>query len=283
MPRVEEYEMSNSQVGFIGAGNMAASLIGGLVADGVEPTSLWVSDIDNQKLNHLESRFGIKTVVDNSSLADKVDVVVIAVKPQIFSKVAVQMADSIREHKPLVMSVAAGIRAKDMEGWFGEEIGIVRTMPNTPALVQTGATGLFANSRVTSAQKVLAENIMRAVGVAMWVEEEQHMDVVTALSGSGPAYYFYIMEAMEKAGTQLGLSESTARLLTIQTALGAAKMAMESSDEPAVLRQRVTSPGGTTEQALKVLEESGLDKIFEKAMEAAATRAAELAEQYGAN
>ncbi|MDH5218694.1 MAG: pyrroline-5-carboxylate reductase [Gammaproteobacteria bacterium] len=275
--------MSNSQIGFIGAGNMASSLIGGLIADGTDPASLWVSDIDNQKLNHLETRFGVKTVADNASLVSKVDAVVMAVKPQVFSQVALQMAESVKQHQPLVISVAAGIRTGDMEAWFGGDTAIVRTMPNTPALVQTGATGLYANTHVSAAQKVLAENIMRAVGVAMWVEQEQHMDVVTALSGSGPAYYFYVMEAMEIAGRQLGLSDSTARLLTIQTALGAAKLAMESSDEPAVLRQRVTSPGGTTEQALKVLQESGLDDIFKKAMEAATKRAAELAKQYGVN
>ena len=275
--------MSNSQIGFVGAGNMAASLIGGLIADGTDPSCLWVSDIDNQKLNHLESRFGVKTVMDNASLVNKVDAVVIALKPQVFGEVAKQMADSVKEYKPLIISVAAGIRTADMEAWFGDDAAIVRTMPNTPALVQTGATGLYANTHVSAAQKVVAENIMRAVGVAMWVEQEQQMDVVTALSGSGPAYYFYVMEAMEKAGKQLGLSESTARLLTIQTALGAAELAMESSDEPAVLRQRVTSPGGTTEQALKILQESGLDKIFKTAMEAATKRAAELAEQYGVN
>lgn len=275
--------MSSKQIGFVGAGNMAASLIGGLIADGTDPSCLWVSDIDNQKLNSLESRFGIKTTVDNAALVERVDALVIAVKPQVFSQVAKQIASAVGENGPLVVSVAAGIRTVDMERWFGGETAIVRTMPNTPALVQTGATGLYANAHTSSAQKVLAESIMRAVGVAMWVDDEQHMDVVTALSGSGPAYYFYVMEAMENAARQMGLSDATARLLTIQTALGSAKLAMESADEPALLRQKVTSPGGTTEQAIKTLQDKGLEEIFQQAMKAAATRAAELAKQYGAD
>lgn len=275
--------MSKFNIGFIGAGNMSASLIGGLIADGTDANSLWVSDIDDQKLNVFESRFGVKSVVDNDALIDKVDAIVLAVKPQVFKIVALQIAEMVKQHKPLIISVAAGIRTEDMQRWLGEDVAIVRTMPNTPALVQTGATGLFANEQVSSEQRVLAESIMRAVGVAMWVEQESQMDLVTALSGSGPAYFFYVMEAMEKAATEQGLSTSTARLLTIQTALGAAKLAMESNDEPAVLRQRVTSPGGTTEQALLTLEKGGLESLFEQAIKAAANRAGELAKEFGAD
>ncbi|MDH5543950.1 MAG: pyrroline-5-carboxylate reductase [Gammaproteobacteria bacterium] len=275
--------MNKDNIGFIGAGNMSASLLGGLIADGADPGKLWVSDIDNNQLNKFESRFGVRTVVDNAALIDKVDAVVLAVKPQVFKDVAKQIAGAVEKSQPLVISVAAGIRTKDMQRWLGQNVAIVRTMPNTPALVQTGATGLFANHLVKSEQRILAENIMRAVGVALWVEDEYQMDIITALSGSGPAYFFYVMEAMERAANTLGLSESTARLLTIQTALGAAKLAMESSDEPAILRNRVTSPGGTTEQAIRTLRENGLEEIFSKALKAAADRAAELAQQYGAD
>ena len=275
--------MNKDNIGFIGAGNMSASLLGGLIADGADPGKLWVSDIDNNQLNKFESRFGVRTVVDNAALIDKVDAVVLAVKPQVFKDVAKQIAGAVEKSQPLVISVAAGIRTKDMQRWLGQNVAIVRTMPNTPALVQTGATGLFANHLVKSEQRILAENIMRAVGVALWVEDEYQMDIITALSGSGPASFFYVMEAMERAANTLGLSESTARLLTIQTALGAAKLAMESSDEPAILRNRVTSPGGTTEQAIRTLRENGLEEIFSKALKAAADRAAELAQQYGAD
>lgn len=275
--------MGKFKIGFIGAGNMAASLVGGLIADGTDPASLWVSDIDDAKLNAFEQQFSIKTVVDNSALIDKVDAVVLAVKPQVLKLVASQISDAVKQHQPLIISVAAGIRTQDMARWLGESSAIVRTMPNTPALVQTGATGLYANENVSAEQRVLAESIMRAVGVALWVDVEIHMDLVTALSGSGPAYFFYVMEAMEKAASSMGLADSTARLLTIQTALGAAKLAMESDDAPAILRQRVTSPGGTTEQAIKTLQEGGLEKMFEAALQAAAKRADELAKEYGAD
>ena len=181
-----------------------------------------------------------------------------------------------------MVSIAAGIRLDDIGRWLGvENAAIVRAMPNTPSLVQAGATALCANAQVTNEQHELAESILRAVGLALWVKDEQQMDAVTALSGSGPAYFFLVIEAMQSAGMELGLPEDTARLLALETAFGAAKMALESNESACVLRQRVTSPGGTTERALEEFEQGDLRGLFNKALEAAAGRAAELADQLG--
>lgn len=274
--------MKKCSIGFIGGGNMAASLVGGLVADGYDANGIWVSDVNASSLQRLAESFGVNTTPDNSVLVEKVDTVVMAVKPPHMRLVAEQIGIQVRAHKTLVVSIAAGIREVDLQRWLGDGVAIVRTMPNTPALVQTGATALYANRYVTESQAELAEAIMRAVGVALWVDKEELMDAVTALSGSGPAYFFLVMEAMINAGIAMGLHDKTAQLLTLQTALGAAKLAMESDEEPGVLRERVTSKGGTTEQALKVLKDGGLERLFASALEAARTRSAEMAQTYGA-
>jgi len=273
--------MRKCSIGFIGGGNMAASLIGGLVADGCDPSSLWVSDLNNDSLQRLKKQFAINTTSDNSVVVENVDSIVIAVKPQVVKPVAEQIGVQVRAHRTLVISIAAGIRESDLSRWLGDGVAIVRTMPNTPAMVQTGATALFANRYVSEQQAELAEGVMRAVGIALWVEDERQMDAVTALSGSGPAYFFYVMEAMINAGIAMGLEPETARLLTLQTASGASKLAMESDDPPGLLREKVTSKGGTTEQALKVLAQGQLDKLFNSALEAARHRSEELARQYG--
>ncbi len=188
----------------------------------------------------------------------------------------------MQDQQPLVISIAAGIRTPDLARWLGADTAIVRAMPNTPALVQSGATGLFANAHVRDQQRDLAETILRAVGLTLWVEQEDQLDLVTALSGSGPAYFFLVMEALQEAASKLGLPAETARLLALQTAFGASRMALESDEDAAALRQRVTSPGGTTEQALRVLEEGGLRNLMEQALTAAARRSRELADQFGA-
>jgi len=211
----------------------------------------------------------------------QVDVVVLAVKPQIMREVTHGLAAAVQEQQPLVISIAAGIRLGDLARWLGGYSRLVRCMPNTPALVQSGATGLYADPSVSETHRNLAESILRAVGLTLWLDNEVQLDAVTALSGSGPAYIFYIMEAMEKAAVELGLSPESARLLTLQTTFGAAKMALESRDGPGELRRRVTSPGGTTERAIATLEEAQLHRIFQQAMQGACTRAAELAEQLG--
>ncbi len=270
----------NHKIGFIGGGNMARSLVGGLVTAGYPAEALCVADPNESIRNALATDFNINTTHDNQYILDQYDVVVLAVKPQVMQEVASSIQIGPK-HRPLILSVAAGIRTASLTNWLGVEAAIVRAMPNTPALVQSAATGLFANSHVTPKQRDLAESIMRAAGLVQWVDDETLMDTVTALSGSGPAYLFLMMEAMEKAAQKLGLPAETARLLTVQTAFGAAKLALEVEEDPALLRENVTSPGGTTERAIQVLRQEGLEDIFYKALTAARDRAQELAEELG--
>ncbi len=273
--------MENHRIAFIGGGNMARSLIGGLVADGYDPGLIRVADPDAQQRRLLEERFGISTSAGNAAALADAEVVVLAVKPQVMKTVAQDLAPHLPEPPPLIISIAAGIREQDLGRWLGGAPPLVRAMPNTPAMVQCGATALHANERVSRQQRDLAEFVMRAVGLTVWLEEESLMDAVTALSGSGPAYIFLVMEAMERAGRKLGLPQEAARLLTLQTTFGAAKLALETAEDSATLRQRVTSPGGTTERAVSVLQEGGLEELFERALKAAHDRAAELAQLLG--
>jgi pyrroline-5-carboxylate reductase len=273
--------MNTKKIGFIGGGNMASSLINGLIASGHSPDQLWVSDTNQEILDSLAANLKINVSVNNNDIVNQVDVVVLAVKPQVLHAVAEQVADGIRNRKLLVVSIAAGISQDSLSEWLGEEVAIVRCMPNTPALVRTGATALYASDKVSDEQKDLAENILRSVGISLWVDHESELDAVTAVSGSGPAYYFLLMEAMEQAALELGLAEHTARLLIQQTALGAAKIALESDETPGQLRQRVTSPGGTTEQALKTFEEGAFTQLVSKALHAARDRSIEISKELG--
>jgi pyrroline-5-carboxylate reductase len=268
--------MKTTHIAFIGGGNMARSLVGGLIADGCNPQYIWVSDPNVRQRKILHDQFNIITDADNCAVADKATVLILAVKPQVLRNVAAQLAATIQRNKPLAISVAAGVRESDLRHWLGGAVPIVRTMPNTPAMVGSGATALFANEWVSEKQRQLAESILRAVGLTVWVPEEVMLDTVTALSGSGPAYFFLVMEALEQAGTKLGLPPDIARLLSLQTAFGAGKMALESNESPAALRQRVTSPRGTTEQAIAVLQEGELEALFFKALDAARQRSKEL-------
>ncbi len=269
------------KISFIGGGNMASSLIGGLIADGYNPHDISVVDINQQQLDNLKSRFGIKVFNDGNLAVQDAEIVVFSVKPQAFKMVAQALAGDITASKALVISVAAGIRTGDIGRWLGKDCPIVRAMPNTPALVQCSASALFANEQVNDKQKDAAESILRATGLALWIEEESLMDAVTALSGSGPAYFFRIMESLVKAGQSLGLSQEQARLLTLQTALGAAKLAMESNEDISELREGVTSPGGTTEQGLNVMNENNIDDTIHKVIRAAHQRSIELADILG--
>ena len=274
--------MKQQALGFIGAGNMAASLIGGLIADHYPADRIWVSDVSEMALANLAERYEVHTSTQNQDVAEQAEILVLAVKPQILRTVVEELAGQLQRRHPLLVSIAAGITAGSIDRWAGGKQGIVRCMPNTPAMVKTGATGLCANTAVSEAQRSQAEAILRAVGLTVWVEDEAQLDAVTALSGSGPAYFFLMMEAMEDAGVALGLDRDTARLLSQQTALGAGRIAIESEEPPAELRRRVTSPGGTTERAIATFEEGGLSPLVAKAMEAAARRAAELSQQLGA-
>jgi pyrroline-5-carboxylate reductase len=272
--------MTPQTIAFIGGGNMASSLIGGLVADGYDPQTLNVSEPDQAKRDALAERFGVSTFADSLDALRGAATAVLCVKPQMAHRVCRDIAPAIGppfgRAAPLVISIMAGVTEASIQGWLGHPAAVVRTMPNTPAMIQSGAIAMHASNEVGTEQRNRAETIMRACGLARWVAEEALIDVATAVSGSGPAYFFRLMEAMEQAGIELGLDPEDARLLTIQTALGAARMAMESDDPPQTLRERVTSPGGTTERALTVLDEGGFVPLVERAVGAARRRAAEI-------
>lgn len=273
--------MAEQRITFIGGGNMAQSLIGGLVANGYQADCVHVADPDsNQRLN-LASRFHIHVHEDNREAIAHAKAIVVAVKPQLVKSVLEPLGPILRNQQSLVISVAAGVREPDISRWLGGQIPVVRTMPNTPALVRAGATALYANKHVSPNQHDLAESLLRAVGITQWLEEESLLDIVTALSGSGPAYFFLLMEILEAAAIELGLPQHTARLLTLETALGAARMALESAEDPAHLRLRVTSSGGTTEAAMRVLEGGAVRALLQRALQAATNRASELGRHLG--
>lgn len=270
--------MSKPTLAFIGGGNMATSLVGGLIQKGYHADAIIVSDPLPENQQRLKADFGIRTTGDNHQAVADAAVVLIAVKPQIMKAVAETLAPALGHH-PLVISIAAGIPISALQNWLGEQTPIVRCMPNTPALLQAGAAGLFATTLVSAEQKQLAEDILSAVGIAKWLNSEADIDAVTAVSGSGPAYYFLMMEVMEKIGVELGLDAETARQLTLQTALGAAKMALDSDVDTAELRRRVTSPGGTTERAIQSFQANGFEGMFRRAMTDCVERAQEMAEK----
>ncbi len=268
--------MGEQHIGFIGGGNMARALLGGLVQSGIPAGRLWVSDPDEGARTQLARDLGVHATADNQAVVEACDVVVLAVKPQVLGEVARGLDLSSRP-QVLVISIAAGVRTEPLSRWLGGHERLVRAMPNTPALVGSGVAGLYARPGVDEAGRETAERVLRAVGTAVWVESEDLLDAVTAVSGSGPAYFFLVMEAMEAAAGELGLDAATARLLTVETAFGAAKLALEAHEPAAVLRQRVTSPGGTTAAALAVLEAGDLRGLFTRALAAARDRARELA------
>ncbi len=273
--------MKDKTIAFIGCGNMGRCLIGGLIMDGYPRDKLRAADPNPQQLELVNQRFSIPSSTDNREAVKGAEVVVFAVKPQVLKAVAVELAEILQSHRPLVVSIAAGIRTQALSHWLGKGVPIVRVMPNTPALVGSGAAALYAMANVSKTQREVAESILRAVGLTVWLEDERLMDAVTAVSGSGPAYFFLMMELIENAAVELGLPRDIARLLTLQTAFGAAKMALESSIDVSHLRVQVTSPGGTTEQALRIFQESRLDRIVSQALEAARTRSEELAKALG--
>jgi pyrroline-5-carboxylate reductase len=271
--------MTTPVIAVIGTGNMGNSLIASLIRNNHPSDKIWAADPSEEKLRVLEKNCSIRTTTTNQEAIKAADIVIFAIKPQIFSQVASELAESIQARKPLVISIAAGIRIADIEHCVGRDISIVRAMPNTPAMIGCGATALFGNQLVTKEEHNQAESILRAAGVVVWIEQEKLMDVVTALSGSGPAYFFLVMEAMQQAAVDLGLPAETARLLTMQTALGAVRMGLESDTPLETLRQQVTSPGGTTEKAIFVLEEHNIRGVFKHAIQAAKDRSEALGEK----
>lgn len=269
--------MQNLSIGFIGAGNMATSLIRGLLGKGMPGNSIFATDIDPDKLNALASDSGINAA-STEELASKADVVVLAVKPQVMQTVCTSLAESLatRNSQPLFVSIAAGVSLASLEQWLGGNPAVVRCMPNTPALVGKGATGLFANAAVSVEQRSAATQLLDAVGISVWVASEADLDIVTAVSGSGPAYYFLFMEAMQEAAKEMGMAEDLARVLVLQTAAGAAELAGQSEESVAELRRKVTSPGGTTEQAILQFESGGLRELVDKALTAARDKSIDL-------
>jgi pyrroline-5-carboxylate reductase len=271
--------VAQDRIAFIGAGNMATSLIGGLLATGRSPDSITAADPDPKQLARVRE-LGVASTHDNAEATADATVVVLAVKPQVLGKVVADLAGKLNADQ-LLLSIAAGVPADAISRWAQAPLGVVRCMPNTPALFGAGMTAMFANASVTPQQRVAAAGIAEAVGEVVWVDTEAEIDAVTAVSGSGPAYFFFLMEQMIAAGIELGLAPETARTLTLQTARGAAVMAIESDDAPAQLRLNVSSPGGTTEAALGVFESAGLAATIHSALAAAALRSQELAVEYG--
>jgi pyrroline-5-carboxylate reductase len=272
--------MLQETLGFIGGGNMAKSLIGGLLARGLPARQVIVADPVASQRESIALQLGVRVTDDNAAAARAAQILILAVKPQDLRAVSLSLAPIASVNKPIVISIAAGIRARDIQRWLGG-LSVVRAMPNRPALNGCGVTGLFATDDVAAAGRKLAETILGAVGPAIWVRTEELMDAVTAVSGSGPAYFFLLIEMIEAAGIKLGLPAEVSRRLAIETAYGAGQMAHTASETPAVLREQVTSPGGTTEAALKRLEAANVRTIYQAAIEAAAQRSAELAEQFG--
>ncbi|MDY7025707.1 MAG: pyrroline-5-carboxylate reductase [Pseudomonadota bacterium] len=270
--------LDNTRIAFIGAGNMASALIQGLLSKGLKAARLQVSDKDQQRLSYFEEQLHIKTSTDNLQICEQADVIVLAVKPQTLPAVLSEIAPTLKGKQPLVISIAAGTTSSAIAEILGESAAIVRAMPNTPAMVQTGATGLYANAHVNDAQKQIADALLSAVGLVTWVQDEALINAITAVSGSGPAYFFYLMEAMINAGLALGLDATTARDLTLQTALGAAQLAITSDESPSTLREKVTSPGGTTAAALQALNDQGVSEAVIKALTAARDRSQELSQ-----
>jgi len=273
--------LNNTKIAFIGAGNMANSLMGGLLAKGFLPKNILASDPYEATRKNIAAQYGVYITNNNCDAVRQAEVVVLAVKPQSMKAVTQEISAVVEKQNPLVISIAAGIGIKSLQHWLGEKTSIVRCMPNTPALVQLGATGMFANAYVSEPQKLLAKTILDAVGISLWLKEEKELDAVTALSGSGPAYYFLLMEAMIKAGVSQGLDPETAKQLTLQTALGAAALAAKSEDAPAELCRKVTSPNGTTEQAILSFQENHFEALVQRAMDAAQRRSRELAVELG--
>ena len=270
-----------SRIAFIGGGNMGRALIGGLLKRGHPAADLIVADPVGEIVTALQRDFGITPAIDNQAAVATSDIVLLAVKPQQMRLAATTLAPALPQPRPLVISIAAGITTQSLTAWLGAGLPLVRAMPNTPALVGRSATGLFATPATSAASRAEAEALLKTIGYVVWVDDEAQLDGVTALSGSGPAYFFLFLECLERAAMQWGLPAATARALAIETAAGAAELARTSMFEPAELRRQVTSKGGTTEQALNVLMTGGFERLVTDAVAAAARRAGELSAEFG--
>ena len=263
-------------IAFIGGGNMARSLIGALIRGGANARSIAVAEPDAGLRGALASDFGVEVHARNADAIRTAETIVLAVKPQVMRDVCAEIGAAMGSATPLIVSIAAGIRLDQIEEWIGAGVPIVRAMPNTPALIGAGATGLIANARTNGDERARAEAMLGAAGRTAWIEREELMDTVTALSGSGPAYFFLLVEALEDAAAAQGLPRATGRMLASQTCLGAGRMLAESGEAPATLRERVTSPGGTTAAALQAFDAGGLRELVATAVAAATERGRQL-------
>jgi len=272
------------KIAFIGGGNMATALIAGLVKELGAGAQVHVVDPNADALEKLASQFGASTATSVDAAVGACDVVVLAVKPQQMRDVAAMLAPQLAQLNkgPLVLSIAAGIRSADLSRWLGGYGAIVRTMPNTPALIGMGITGMVATAGVNAVQRAAADSVMRAVGATVWLDDEALIDPVTAVSGSGPAYVFYFLEAMQAAAVEMGLDAEQGKALALATFAGAAELAAQSNESLEVLRQRVTSKGGTTHAAITSMEDAGVKAAIMAAMQAAAARGRELGDELGA-
>jgi len=267
-------------IGFIGAGNMAYALINGLLNNGYDSKNIKVSDPNDELLRKRKAELNITTFANNSSLVEVCDIIVFAVKPQVLSEVCLELREKIKPNH-LFISIVAGIRVNDINRWLGGNYPLVRTMPNTPALIQHGVTGLFQNDLVNEEQKALVTTILSSVGNCFWVNDEKLIDAITAISGSGPAYFFLLMQSMAQAGIALGLDEKIAKELSVQTGFGASLMATKSGKDPRTLRTDVTSPNGTTQAAIESFQDQNFEGIVASATRAAFDRARELSNELG--
>ncbi|GHB15338.1 pyrroline-5-carboxylate reductase [Salinicola rhizosphaerae] len=270
---------TSRRIVFLGAGNMASAIFGGMLKGGYPADAILATSRTQARRESIEAEYGIRTTADNGVAVAEADVVVLAVKPQMMRELCESLREAFQARRPLVVSVAAGLDAATLDDWLGGGLAVIRCMPNTPSLVGEGVSGLYANGKVSDDQRRLTTQLFEPVGLVEWVDDERLIDAVTAISGSGPAYFFLFIESLEAAGVDLGLPQESARRLALQTAFGAAKMARQSEFDPAELRRRVTSPNGTTERAIRTFEAAGLAQIVDDAAQACAERARELSQE----
>lgn len=274
--------MSKQKIGFIGGGNMTFAIAGGMLSSGFPAANLAISEPSaEQRIRLAESLPGVTLNSDNVATASNVDCIVLATKPQILPEVCRDLAADVQNSKPLILSIAAGIRSDDIEAWLGGDLAIIRVMPNQPAFLRLGVSALFANEKCSDADCDLGTRVMQAVGKVVQVKAETDIDSVTAISGSGPAYFYLLIDMMEQTATAMGLDEGTARTLAVETAVGAAALAANSDEAMSDLIAKVRSPGGTTAAALDSLEKQDVRAIFSAAMKAAEKRAKQLADEAG--
>jgi len=273
--------MSNKHLAILGGGNMGRALIGGMLRRGTRPEHITVGESSPAAREALSADFGVQSTADNAAAVEPASVIVVAVKPQMAGAVLAPLQPALQRARPVVISIAAGIRLAALESWCGAGVPVIRAMPNRPALVGAGATGLFAPASVAAAHREVAERVMQAVGEVIWVAAEDDLDVVTALSGSGPAYFFLLAELLTQGAIDLGLDPEAARRLAIATLHGAGQLAHSGDGDLARMRAEVTSKGGTTEAAVKAFEAADLRGSVARALEAATRRSRELAAQFG--